>query len=117
MTEKEKSVYDVLIPWATSIRDSKKKNLSKTEVVDIIDTAFKNKQTVEVNVEQRGPVKFEGLTQEQVEVFLKIFDGYKADLDSKSMVGKATIIKNTPPLEEFEEVKSKNKPKSTPPVE
>jgi hypothetical protein len=117
MSDKEKSVYEVLVPWATSVRDTKKKTLSKKEVVDLIDKAFKDKQTVEVNIEQSGPVKFEGLTKEQISVFLKIFDGYKADLESKTtLIGKAVAIKTTPPTDDFQEVKPDNKPRPTPTI-
>lgn len=119
MAEKEKSVYEILTDWVTDLKKSKKKNITKQEIIDKIDSAFQNKQTVEVNILIEAPTKFEGLNKDQVSVFLKIFDGYKADLESKSSMGKATILKGTPPLDTFEEVKGDSKkqsPRSTPPI-
>jgi hypothetical protein len=117
MAEREKTVFEVLTNWASELQEAKKKKtINKQEVIDKINSVFQDKQTVDVNILIDAPTKFEGLTKDQVSVFLKIFDGYKADLESRTMTGKATIIKTTPHPEGFEEIKSKPRITPTPPL-
>jgi len=116
MEDKDKTVFDALTSWISELQESKKKKtINKQEVIDKINSVFNDKQTVEVNILVDAPTKFEGLSKDQVSVFLKIFDGYKADLDRKSG-GSATVIKTTPHPEGFEEITPIPNLRPTPPI-
>lgn len=82
-----KSVFDEIMDFVSEVKSHKKKTLDKQRILEFFEDLYKNKQTVQTNIGTKA-VKFEGLNDEQVECFLKIFDGYKEHFEKNSNFGK-----------------------------
>lgn len=106
------SVFEQVINYIETLKNLKKKKIDVAEVLAFLESLYYDKQTINVNIDS-NPVQFEGLHKEQVDCFLKIFDGYKKSLESNNVFGK--VVRN----DDFEEVTTE-KPKviqiPTPPL-
>jgi HD-GYP domain-containing protein (c-di-GMP phosphodiesterase class II) len=77
ISEKKKSVFEEITAYVEKLRENKKKTVVKEDVINFLDSIYQDKQTIDVNMDVT-PVKFEGLNDQQVECFLKIFEGFRS---------------------------------------